>query len=224
MTTAVHLPGEITSDSHHGPPQGLGIEAPVELCSPGGTSTTTRGFRDRLPIFLAPPPKGNGHEQRRDSYRICVTLKSLVEWREPEPPHTLTRRQGILTNLSGSGAQIFLRQLPAEETLRLSISLPEAFIEEQARRQLSRFKLPARHLFLSSTSFLQARERICRSFRSIEATIAHAKTHVRDADPIYVLSVAFLEPHETCYRLVRYLERQALQQEVCEANRPVWPA
>ena len=60
-------------------------------------------------------------------------------------------------------------------------------------------------------------EKIRLQFEGIKARIAGIREHLRDAKgTIYAVSLAFYEPQEHCYHLVRYLERQAINKGICE--------
>ncbi len=65
---------------------------------------------------LQAPPEHVERKQRRAAYRISVTQRALVEWQDPEPPYALIRKPGVITNLSGSGAHVFLRHLSVPST------------------------------------------------------------------------------------------------------------
>ena len=73
---------------------------------------------------------------KRSAYRITVALRAQLEWAGAESG----ARQGesgpaVVTTLSGGGAQVFLRQLPSRDILELTLSTPEGFVEEQAKRR-----------------------------------------------------------------------------------------
>ena len=151
-------------------------------------------------------------EQRRRAYRVGVRLTANVAWPDPEMPNALKGAQGVLTSLSGNGAQVFLRQVPRSETLLLSIDPPDAFIEDRVRRQLYRPGVPTPYPALGGNGYPQICESVRASLRSVESRIVYARTHAkRSTDPIYALSLAFLHPHDGCYRLVRFLERFSLK-------------
>ena len=223
-------------------PEGfLCIDAPAELRPPRGTPVTISSLREnadtysfasevsgrrrlngRLPVLLVKPPAQIERQQRRSAFRVAVTLRTQVEWADAENPGDLIQKPGIMTDLSGNGAQIFLRQLPSAEIVRLSLNPPDAFIEEAARRQVSRKGPPAKRPFICRDPLVQARERIRSALDSIEARIMRTRIHTEDGrGPIYALSIAFFKPQENCYRLVCYLERQAVQKGVYHPDQPL---
>ena len=150
--------------------------------------------------------------QRRGAYRVDVAVKASVTWPHPQDPNSPQETLGVIANLSGSGAQIRLRQMPPGDSVLLSINPPDAFVEDRARCQLSRPGGPALFPMLGSSGFRQIGESVAASLRSVEARIVCAKAHaIGSAAPIFTLSLAFLHPHDGCYRLVRYLERLSLR-------------
>jgi hypothetical protein len=240
---AFHDP-DLSKTPHQGRLQDLSsdylcIDAPADLRPPRGTPVTISSLREsadeysfsseiigrrrlngHLPVLLIKPPNNIEHKQRRSAFRVSVTLRVLVEWEEEEKPGELFEKPGVLTNLSGGGGQLFLRQQPATETLSISVLPPDGFVEEWAKRQ--RANLPTKRPFICRDPFEQACEKIRAQLRSLEAKIVHSKIHTEDArGPIYSLSIAFLKSQENCYRLVRYCERQALQKGVTDSTRPV---
>ena len=167
-----------------------------------------------LPIPPAEEPRQSRERRPRSAYRVHVALQALVQWQEPGPPRVPASSTGVLADLSGSGAKLFLRHVPASGTVSCTLTPPDAFIDEQARRQLSRGRAAVPGRYVWGDRWSRTCERISASFANIEASVVHAEQRGRDAHgPIYALSLAFPEPREGCYRLVRYLERQGLQQE-----------
>ena len=209
-------------------PDYLCIDAPDELRPPRGTPVTVssilensdeysfsseilgrRRLHGRLPVLLVKPPNQLEHKYRRTAFRVSVTLKALVEWEDAKQPGIPIKKPGVLTNLSGGGAQLFLRYLPSVEILNIALSAPDAFIEEWAKRQLN--GRPSNRPLICKDPFEQACGKIREQLGDLKARIVHSKTHAEDGrGPIYALSVAFLKPHEGCYRLVRYLESDRL--------------
>ena len=161
-------------------------------------------YRYRLQLLL----DGGQDKERRASYRVSVNLPAWVEWQEPVRPFSMVSYPTVVTDLSGGGAEIFLRHLPPDDTFHLTMEPIEAFVEEWALRQLSR-----RGLSLCSAAFLfqQTCEKVRHQFKNIKTRIVTMDTRREDLpDSIYALSVAFMQPHEGCFRLVRYLEVEAL--------------
>ena len=121
---------------------------------------------------------------------------------------------GVVANLSGGGAQLFLRRRPAASRLSLELALPQEFVEEAARRQLTRNGPTLTSTALFRELFRNTCERIRRSFAEMEAQIVHVETRQTQQGPVYGLSLAFAVPHEGCFRLVTFLERQAIRKGV----------
>ena len=167
----------------------------------------------RAPVpYTAVPPNPAVPPQRRGAYRVGVAVNATVAWPNPKNPKSLEGTQGVVVNLSGSGAQVRLRHMPPLESVLLSIDPPEAFVEDRARCQLCRPGGPALFPALGSSGFRQIGEDVLASLRSVESRVVHAKAHViESAGPIFTLSLAFLNPHDGCFRLVRYLERLSLK-------------
>ena len=122
-------------------------------------------------------------------------------------------KPAVLTNLSGGGARLFMRWLPDAEILSLSISAPDPFIEEWAMRRAGRLK--GRNAPVFSDPFSEACDQLRAGFADVEIRLAKSSIHYQDErGPIYALAVSFIQPSDGCYRLVHYLERQALQRGV----------
>ena len=216
----------------------LCIDAPDDLRPPCGTPVTLRSLSPtteeysfsgevfgrrhlagRLPVLLVKPPEHLERRQRRSAYRVSVSLRAQAEWKETNGRAVLVRKPCVIADLSGCGAQVFLRRLPRTQNLRLYLTIPEAFAEEWARLQLVRQRQAARNPFATGPALAEARRKIHSSFSGIYARVVSTRTqHSRDSEePIYAVSVAFAEPHEGCYRLVRHLERQDIQKGISAA-------
>lgn len=166
----------------------------------------------RLPVLLVKPPRRLEKPHNRAAYRVSVCLRAAVEWREGEE---VVRDSAVVANLSGGGAQVFLRRRPAAQELCLELSVPDGFVEETARRQLMRSSASLPNPALFRELFLQSCERIRAAFGPLRARLVHAQVHQEDQrGPLYALSLAFASPHDGCFRLVRYLERQAIRKGV----------
>lgn len=218
----------------------LCIDAPAELRPPRGTPVTIRNLpqdtaefsfasqihgrrqlQGRLPVLLLNPPADVDRVQRRTSYRMAVTLKALIEWTDADQNGELLQKPGVLTNLSGGGAQIYMRYKPAADYLQLSLSAPDPFVEEWAGRQIAKNEVKGRRLFYRDP-LEEASDKVRANLSHIEARIAHTKIHTEDArGPIYSLALAFVQPQEICYRLVTFLERQSLQKGVAATEQAV---
>ncbi len=167
----------------------------------------------RLPVLLVKAPRQLDKSQRRTSHRIDAALKASVVWSDSEAG--LLTKPGVLTNISGGGAQLFMRHLPNAERLRLDASAPDSFIEEWALRRISRLKKPARGTSIFADPLQEACTRLRAEFENIECRIVKASVHSRgERGTIHSLALAFLRPHEGCFRLVSFLERQALQRGI----------
>jgi hypothetical protein len=218
-------PTKTTTESHHNRQQDLNSNNPPCFGAPpkhksSGTHGLSNSHHGSTPLPLMADVAER--KQRRTAYRLSVSLKVLAQWHPEEPPHEPAKKLGVLTNLSGAGAQLFLRQLPTAQTLTISIAAPDAFVEERAKRQLYRKDTSRRNALGYARSLLQTNDQIRTNLRSIEARIVNTKIHTEDAHgPVYALSLAFVEPREDFYRLVRYFERKAVQKEACEVNRQV---
>lgn len=169
-------------------------------------------LKGRLPVLLVKPPRRLEEQPRpRSAYRISAALRAEAQWLEHEETVTAP---GVVANLSGGGAQIFLRRKPAAQTLKLDLTLPQEFIEEAARRQLTRSGSTLTSTALFRELFHGTCKRIRNSFAALEACIVHVEVRQTQQGPIYGLSLAFASPHEGCFRLVSFLERQAIRKGV----------
>ncbi|MBI2502442.1 MAG: hypothetical protein HYW07_04310 [Candidatus Latescibacteria bacterium] len=171
-------------------------------------------LKGRLPVLLVKPPRRLEEQPRpRSAYRISACLRAQAKWAEQD--ETLSA-PGVVANLSGGGAQIFLRRKPTAQALSLELALPQEFIEEAARRQLTRNGPTLTSAALFRELFHSTCERIRNSF-ALQARIVHVQVRQTQQGPIYALSLAFAAPHEGCFRLVSFLERQALRKGVTGA-------
>lgn len=236
----------LTDTPHQGrlqdlsPEGNLCIDAPAELRPPRGTPVTLRSLpkdtaefsfsseilgrrrlQGRLPVLLVKAPREVERIQRRTSYRMAVTLKTLVEWTETDGSDDLFQKSGVLTNLSGGGAKLYMRHLPAADSLQLTLNTPDAFVEQWAKRQMTRNgAVERRPLYYDPMA--EACEKIRARLSHIDAQIVNSTVHSEDSrGPIHALSLTFTQPQEGCYRLVCFLERQSLQKGLADAERPV---
>lgn len=206
----------------------LYIDVPDELRPPRGTQVKISSLRrhgggyhfsseilgrsrlnGRLPVLLVKAPQTIEWQQRRAAYRISVAIKARIEWEDPQS-HQFHLLPAVVIDLSGSGAQVFARQVPQVEFLRLTLSVPDSFVKEWSTRQKSH----ADSTYADPRLRIEAQLRAY--FESIPARIVRVSQRGKDPRPLYALSVAFLQPHEGCYRLVRYLERQAAQKGIVD--------
>ena len=211
----------------------LCIDAPSDVLPPRGTPITVCSLRNdmedftfstqiygrgrlngRIPVILLRTPQSIEKTHRRGAYRASVCLRAQISWLDEQrtDDSAAIKRIGkpcVLTNLSGGGAQFFLRDRPDANSLRLSLTTPTGFIEEIAKRRTPNSR---RGLTIHMAPFLKSCEKIRSRLNDIEANIAHCKLHLHDArGSIYAVSVAFKDPQEICYQLVRYLERQSIR-------------
>jgi len=212
----------------------LCIDAPIDLRPPAGTAVKVssiqraggrqysflseiqaRGrLKGHLPIFLLRTPSRVERIHQRSAYRITVALGAKLEWAGVKSDaQERESRPAVVTNLSGGGAQVFLRQLPPKDLLELTLTTPADFVEEQAkRRQPGRDTtwLPA-----AREPYLQSCDETQSHLSGIRAAVVETRVHLEDdRGTIYAVSLAFREPQEHCYQLVRYLERQAIRRGV----------
>ena len=208
----------------------LCFDAPTDVHPPRGTPVTVRSIqpaggrgctfssairgrgrlRGHLPVLLVEPPvELTKSPHGRSAHRLSVCLRGAISWREA-PRCPLQEATAVVTNLSGGGAQIFLRQAPDAEYVQLTIDVPSTFVEETARRTAPRAGLSPRGM--GSNPSAEACERAQERFRGIRARVAACRLHSGDArGSVYAVSLAFCQPQETCFNLVRYLERQSLR-------------
>jgi hypothetical protein len=171
-------------------------------------------LQGRLPVVLVKPPRRletQPQPRPRSAYRISACLRAHASWQEEDKK---VKGPGVVANLSGGGAQLFLRRKPASSQLSMELALPQEFVEEAARRQLTRNGPTLTGTALFRELFHSTCERIRRSFGELQAHIVHVQVQQTQQGPIYGLSLAFATPHEGCFRLVSHLERQAIRKGV----------
>lgn len=212
----------------------LCVDAPLDVRPPRGTAVTVHSLRreagdfsfaseikgrgrlkGRLPVLLLRPPVEVEERQRRIDYRISVCLRAQIECLEvTDDGDRLISKPCVATNLSGGGAQVFARYSPRSEELRLSVTVPNSFIEETVRSRRGSSRL-TEHRTLSLDPFLKARQRLQERLSGIEAQIVSSHLHLRDSKgAITAISLSFTESQETCFQLVRHLERQSIKKGV----------
>jgi len=222
----------------------LCVDAPSDLRPPRGTPVRVRSLRadspaytfasrirgrgrlkkSQVPVLLLAPPEAMEPLAQRSAHRVTVCLRGMLEWRHPATTRVAESCAAVLTNLSGGGAQVFVRQRPGSELLHLSVDLPESFVSEVARRQWRRESLSGRLLAASADPVEAAAERLRERYRGIETRVVSSRLHLEDdRGSIYAVSVAFAQPQEGCYQLVRFLERQAARRglDAADEERPV---
>lgn len=169
-------------------------------------------LKGRLPVLLVKPPRRLEAQPRpRSAYRISACLRAEAKWAEEGKKISAP---GVVANLSGGGAQIFLRRKPAANQLCMELALPQDFVEEAARRQLTRNGPTLTSTALYRELFHSTCERIRRSFAGLQTRIVQVQVRQTSSGAIYALSLAFALPHEGCFRLVSHLERQAIRKGV----------
>ncbi len=172
----------------------------------------------RLPVLLIKAPQQIEDGQRRTSHRVSAALKAEATWVDSEQGPM--NKPGVLTNISGGGARLFMRHLPNAERLHLDACVPEAFIEEWALRRIGRMQKSARRPTIFADPLQQACAQILGEFEHIECRIVKSSVHNHsDRGAIHSLALSFLRPHEGYFRLVSFLERQALQRGI-EGSKP----
>jgi hypothetical protein len=155
-------------------------------------------------IGLAPSPRS-----MRQAFRMHTYLRAAL--------HCPDSAAIILTDLSGTGALVYAQDFPTPGPGLLDLHLPSDFVEEQARRQLKHRSVNRRRqsrprLYLVEQIFAQTCEEIRSAFRAIEVQpLKKPQTGPSTTPSLSRFSLAFSQPHEGCYRLVRYLERQAIR-------------
>ena len=212
----------------------LCVDAPLDVRPPRGTAVTVHSIHSKagdfsfaseiqgrgrlkghLPVLLLRPPVEIEERQRRSDYRISVYMRAQIECIElTNNGERVVSKPSVTTNLSGGGAQIFARYNPRSENLRLTLTVPNTFIEEtvRARRGTAR---PTEHRTLSLDPFLEVRQRLQERLSGIEAQIVSSHLHLNDSKgSITAISLAFNESQESCYQLVRHLERQSINKGV----------
>ena len=181
-----------------------------------------RRLNDRVPVLLLKPPREIEGHQRRDSFRVAVTLKAMAKWENAEETGKIISKPAVVTNLSGGGAQVFVRERPTSKTLRLTLSAPEEYVAQAMRLRYAKLAKSARRsTALSAMAGSPARE-VRNRLEDIEARIVNSRlqtTHARG--PVYAVAVSFNEPQESCYNLVRFLERQTLGKGVQTSEHPL---
>ena len=151
----------------------------------------------------------------RQAFRMHTYLRAQL--------HAPTPVSAVLTDLSGTGAQIYIEGAPDDLDLAspffFDLHLPAEFVAEQTRRRTAARPAHRRRWvhprpFMADELSARAGESVRRAFRQIEARPLQVLPG--DTPGLCRLSVAFVRPHEGCFRLVRHLERRALQ----NASRP----
>ncbi|MGB0604934.1 MAG: hypothetical protein ACPGRY_08260 [Candidatus Latescibacterota bacterium] len=144
------------------------------------------------------------------AFRIPAGLRTEIYWQRSDAGYSA--KTALLTDLSGEGARLFARSLPDVEEVSIKIALPDGFIEASSTRRSQhtsrKFSPDAQSTQLQDTQNQALRD----SFSKIECHLVESSVFRRnDLDIIHALSLSFVQPHEGCFRLVRFLERQALQ-------------
>ena len=212
----------------------LCIDAPLDLRPPRGTAVTLHTLRSgsedysfaseiqgrgrlkgRLPVLLLRPPLRLEQKRRRSAYRISVCLRAEIECLDPtDGDGRLIRKPCVATNLSGGGAQVFARYSPRTQDMRLALTVPSSFVEEVVRSRRGTVRINDQRT-LALDPFLRTRQRLQERLAGIEAQIVSSHVHMKDRrGTITALSLSFAEPQETCYQLVRHLERQSIKKGV----------
>ncbi|MFA6110463.1 MAG: hypothetical protein WDA75_17000 [Candidatus Latescibacterota bacterium] len=194
------------------PVQVESLRRPEAECSFASEILGRGRLNGRLPVLLVKAPEAIHWEQRRAAYRISVALKARLEWQGPGDE--VGSAVAVVTDLSGSGAQAFLRAaVPAEAArLRLSLAVPDSFVESTLRLRGLQPMVRGSRTPAVDQAWRRAAAELRARFDSIPARVIRGRHADRgDGRGFCGLALAFLAPHEEAYRLVRHLERQAAQ-------------
>ena len=159
-----------------------------------------------------PRPKSRrvpvGSEQRRAAFRVDVTLAAMAEW--SAGCRTALKKPAVVQNLSGEGANILMSELPARDRITLSLIPPEGFVVERLQQGLKKDELSVSSRWIPAETDVWQRDQLRYQLGPIEARVVRASLPEDSApdDSYKRLSLEFLEPHEGCFRLVRYVERR----------------
>jgi len=181
----------------------------------GASSPQPIEIGDRFLLSFDEPGIGTSQQTGRlqdlKNGALCIDVDP-----DCRPAHGTPLRVSSLRNdISGGGAQLFMRYLPTSERLRLDASAPDSFIEEWALRRISRLKKPARSTSIFTDPLQEACTRLRAEFENIECRVVKNSVHSSgERGTIHPLALAFLRPHEGCFRLVSFLERQSLQRGI----------
>lgn len=187
------------------------LRRPEAECSFSSEILGRGRLNGRLPVLLVKAPEAIHWEQRRTAYRVSVALKARLEWQGPGDE--VGSAVAVVTDLSGSGAQVFLRAaVPEAAQLRLSLAVPDSFVEGTLRLRGLEPVVRGSRTTVVDQAWRRAAAELRARFDSIPAHLVRG----RQIDPgdgrgFCGLALAFLAPHEEAYRLVRHLERQAVQ-------------
>ena len=145
-------------------------------------------------------------EQRRAAFRVDVTLAAMAEW--SADVRTSLRKPAVVQNLSGEGAHILVNGLPVGDRISLSLIPPEGFVVERLQQGVKKDDLSVTSRWIPDETDLWQRDQLRYQLGPIEARVVRSP-EVSAPDSSYKkLSIEFLEPHEGCFRLVRYVERR----------------
>ncbi len=197
------------------PAKGTPIQV-SKLHAPAGTNPFSSEIlghsclHGHLPVLLIKAPKESTHPAHGSAHRIPAGMRAEISW--DSSGSSLSAKTGLVTDLGGEGARFFTRALPDADRLFLSLSLPDDFVEASSARRSERLRRPARQGLRWAETQQSVRDALQDDFTRIECRLAGSSSFHRDAqDIIHSLTLVFAQPHEGCFRLVRHLERQALQ-------------
>ena len=204
---------------------------PVEVCSVQGAAAEcsfaseilgTGHLEGNLPVVLVKAPEAIRWSQHREAFRIAVALHAVLEWvpLHGRPAHC----SGLVTELSGTGAQIHLPgwSAPHGET-HLTVVLPDAFVDENLRQRGLKPQIGMGRTPKVENAWRRAADDLRQRFAKITAHVVRtALPDPTSARPFRVVTLAFASPCEDVYRLVRHLEREAARRGVNpDGPRPV---
>ena len=170
----------------------------LHLDSPAYTFASEIRGRGRLkksqvPVLLLAPPERLEPMAQRAAHRVTVCLRGLLKWRHPSTTRVMESCPAVLTNLSGGGAQVFLRRRPAGERVSLTVDLPASFVTEVTRRQWRRETAALRRP--DGDALHEAAERLRGRYRGIEARVASTRLHLEDErGSVFAVSLARSTP------------------------------
>ena len=183
------------------PPHPAGTINPISSSLSPAFGLALQADKDHGLWHLDDAPYGTTKRpDRRDAYRIGAPLSAQFEWHGISDACT----DGVLTNLSGGGVQALVPKLPAASRLELSLKIPQAFVTTWLRQ---------RPVLDSGAYELweEQRQKTYELFEHISGQIVYAGPTVAQDQSLFQISVAFDHAQESCYRLVRYLERRTIQ-------------
>lgn len=166
-----------------------------------------------LPVLLIRDPQSPLPDKACAAYSIPAGIRAEIHWESNLAEYCA--KTALLTDLSGEGGRIFTRSLPDVEKVFLKIVLPDAFVEEWSVPRKQRSQKKHRHSPPGIDPQRRHGNALLDQFSDIECHLVKSSIFRRgDLDLIHSLTLTFDQPHEGCFRLVRFLERQTLQRGI----------